>query len=730
MRSPIIFRVFKDGQLVGVKQFDQDQIVMGHDTEVNLSLQGEGVSPIHCMVELRDGGYYVCDLGSQAGTYKNGQAVLDEALSSGDEIGIGPFKISFSVGIPKTKAVPTGTVVTAPPPAETVIAVAPVQTAPPIAPVIPSLPPEPPPTLKEEMAREETQVIAPTPVLPSSVPVQKDEEIKVAPIAVAAAAAAVTKSRPEIKSGSVSFKSSKKKKFGGSFAPAGEIQDLKSYLKPGKGPIVEVMVAWKDRVLTTYHFKPNTSVRVNSGGKDQISLPDGLLPSGYQIIDTAGGLRVNTNGEMKVEMISSVGIQSADELAKNGKASTVGTGYTIRVDQGEMVCVTLPQGNMTLYIRFGPAAPLVPIVPLMLSSSEMTGVIASVIIVALLALYISATIPKDWDQNKQDDVQHIAKILFEKPPAPAPPKPPPPPPEPPPVVVKTPPPPPPPPKKVVVADKEKAAQVKAPKPAEKPAQRAETAAKAAEVAPKPNSKDKRKVFTSTKQGGAIKTGNTAGANAQSANKDLSKVGLFSAFGGGGSRKNIDKAYSGAGEVMGMGEKATGTSGFNENRAGDDLGSKFKDSGAGGKGTATQGIAGVGTKGRGSGQSAYGASEGFGSKNSVAIEGGGFEESFDGTIDKEAIRRVIRQNKHELQSCYERALNTLEKGRKLEGKVILAWEIIEKGQARNVKIKSSTLNNRGVEECIRSRLASWIFPEPPTGLVAEVQAYPFVLNQSN
>lgn len=721
MRSPIIFRVFKDGQLVGVKQFDQDQIVIGHDTEVNLSLQGEGVSPIHCMVELRDGGFYVCDLGSQAGTFKNGQAVLDEALTSGDEIGIGPFKISFSVGIPKSK-VSTGTVVTAaPPPAETVTAVTPPQ-----APVIPSLPPEPPATLKEEMVREETQLTIPTPVLPASVPVQKDEEVKVAPIPVASA----PKSRPEIKSGSVSFKSSKKKKYGGSFAPPNEIQDLKSYLKPGKGPVVEVIVAWKERVLTTYHFKPNVAVRVNSGAKDQIVLPDGLLPNGYQIIDTSGGLRVNTNGDMKVEMVSSVGIQSVDELARNGKASSVGTGYTIRVDQSEMICVTLPQGHMTLYIRFGPAAPIVPILPLMLSSSEMTGVVASVIIVALLALYISATIPKDWDQNKQDEVQHIAKILFEKPPVPAPPKPPPPPPEPPPVAVKPPPPPPPPPKKVVVADKEKSAQVKAPKPAEKPAQRAETAAKAAEVAPKPNSKDKRKVFTSTKQGGAIKTGNTAGANAQSANKDLSKVGLFSAFGGGGARKNIDKAYSGAGEVMGMGEKATGTSGFNENRAGDDLGSKFKDSGAGGKGTATQGIAGVGTKGRGSGQSAYGASEGFGSKNSVAIEGGGFEESFDGTIDKEAIRRVIRQNKHELQSCYERALNTLEKGRKLEGKVILAWEIIEKGQARNVKIKSSTLNNRGVEECIRSRLASWIFPEPPTGLVAEVQAYPFVLNQSN
>jgi hypothetical protein len=181
----------------------------------------------------------------------------------------------------------------------------------------------------------------------------------------------------------------------------------------------------------------------------------------------------------------------------------------------------------------------------------------------------------------------------------------------------------------------------------------------------------------------------------------------------------------------MADKATGTSGFAENRAGDDLGSRFKDSGAGGKGTATQGIAGVGTRGRGSGQSAYGAADGFGSKSSVQIDvGGGFEESFDGTIDKEAIRRVIRSKLNEVKSCYERALNTLEKGRRLEGKVILGWDIIEKGQARNVKVKSSSLGNPEVEECIRRRLASWTFPEPPPGLTAVVQAYPFVLNQSN
>ncbi|MFS4459659.1 AgmX/PglI C-terminal domain-containing protein [Bdellovibrio sp. HCB2-146] len=704
-----------------MKQFDQDQIVIGREGEVHLDLSGDGVSPIHCMVELRDGGHYVCDLGSQSGTFKNGQAVLDEALSSGDEIGVGPFKLSFFVGVPKAKGVPGATVITTPPsvPAAEMVATPVEETVTQAPPAIPSLPPEPPATFNPppvEEAREEVKV---APVIPVEAP--RVEERPVTPAAPAA------KSRPEIKVGK---SESKKKKSSKTFAPASEIKDLKSYLKPGNGPVVEVIVAWKERILTTYHFKGNKNIRVNTGDENSIALPDGLLPKGYSLMDLGGGLRVNTTSDMAVEMVSSVGIQSVDDLARNGKAVKAGTGYNVRVDQAEMVCVTLPQGNMTLYIRFGPAAPVVPVIPLMLSSSEMTGVVASIIIVALLALYISATIPKDWDQNKQEEVQRIAQVIFNKPPEPKKPTPPPPEPEPPkptpPPVAATPPPPPP--KKVVVSDQTKDAQKKGQKP--QPSQKAETAARAAEVAPKPNAKDRTKKFTSTRQGGAIKTGQTAGANAQSSNKDLSKVGLFSAFGGGGSRKNIDKAYTGAGEVLGMADKATGTSGFNEDRAGDDLGSKFKDSGAGGKGTATQGIAGVGTKGRGSGQSAYGASDGYGSKNSVAIEGGGFEESFDGTIDKEAIRRVIRAKKFELQSCYERALNTLEKGRKLEGKIVLSWEIIERGQARNVKIKSSTLGNRQVENCIRDRLASWTFPEPPPGLVAEVQAYPFVLNQSN
>lgn len=702
MRAPLIFRIFKNNQLVGVKQFDQDQIVIGHNAEVHLDLDSDQVSPIHCLIELRDNGYYVCDLGSSSGTFKNGQAVLDEMVTSGDEIEIGPFKIAFFIGVPKPKVAPGASVSS-----ETVVPAA-------VIPVVAEVK-KPQPAPMPPAAVVKTEEIKVAPVIPVEIPKAEEKPV-----------ITTTPVRPEIRKDRASYKKPKVTK---TFAPPSEVKDLRSYLKPGKGNTVEVIVTWKERILNTYHFKGNKTVRVNTGAEDtQVALPEGLIPRGFPLLDTKGGLKVNTTNEMTVELVSSAGIQPVEDLARNGKAQRGGQGYSVRVDQNEMLCVTLPGGNICLYIRYVGQAPMVPMIPLMLSGSEMTGLVMSLVMVALLALYISATTPKDFQENKQEEVQRIAQVIFNKPPPAASPVPTPPPPTPPPTPPKPSPTPTPPPQKVVVADENKEAQKKG--QAQQKAVKPQVAARASEVAPKPNAKDRTKKFTSTRQGGAIKTGQTAGANAQSSNKDLSKVGLFSAFGGGGSRANIDKAYSGAGEVLGMADKATGTSGSNEDRAGNDLGSKFKDAGAGGKGTATQGIAGIGTKGRGSGQAAYGASEGFGSKTTVAVEGGGFEESFDGTIDKEAIRRVIRAKKHELQSCYERALNTMEKGKKLEGKIVLGWEIIAKGQARNVKVKSSSLGNTQVENCVRDRLASWTFPEPPPGLVAEVQAYPFVFNPAS
>ncbi|HRO68454.1 MAG TPA: FHA domain-containing protein, partial [Pseudobdellovibrionaceae bacterium] len=162
MKSPVILRVFKNSQLVEVKQFDSDQIVIGHDADVQLDLPGEGVSAIHCLIERRDSGHYICDLGSEGGTFKNGQAVLDEPLNSGDEVQIGVFKIVFYVGVPKPKAAPTETE-TAEKPVPVPMAVP----APPMAAAIPERPQIP----------EEPKVAAASPA-----PVPASPKISMAPV--------------------------------------------------------------------------------------------------------------------------------------------------------------------------------------------------------------------------------------------------------------------------------------------------------------------------------------------------------------------------------------------------------------------------------------------------------------------------------------------------------------------------------------------------------------------
>ncbi len=659
MKSPVILRVFREKQLVEVKQFEQNQIVIGHDADVHLDLDGDGVAPIHCLIEMRDSGYYICDLGSQTGTYQNGQAVLDSALSSGDEIGVGPYKVAFFVGVPKPVKAP--------------IAAMAAQTPPPATPKIPEVkPPEPLAAKKASFT------------LNSAKPAKA--------------------AKPQIKTAKISSGKNK-----ATYAPLSEITDLKTHLRPTKGSIVEVIVSWQERILQTYHYRSKGLVRVGSA-ENQIQLPERSILKGWPLIEIAGGVRVAVSQEMGFELIQSQGQKTLDEVLKLGKGSKGPNGILVRLDQNEMICLSLMGGQIQIFIRYVPTAPVAPLIPaLLLSGPELTALIMSLVLVGLLAFYISATTPLPMEEE-DEEITRRAQIIFNTPPKPppAPPTEEPKPTEPPQTT------------QADVSDKKQEAQKKGQLTPEKVSQDKQ-AGRATEVAPIPNSQNRPKKFTATKQGGAIKLGAKPGANAQS--KDLSRAGLFSAFGPGGSRAKLDPSYSGAGEILGQADKATGTSGMEANRPGSDLGSKFKDTGAGGKGTATEGISGIGTKGRSTGQGLYGTLEGFGEKTSVAIEPGEAEADFTGTIDKEAVRRVVRHYLYEIRGCYQKELNKLERGQRLEGKVTVTWDIIERGIAKNVRIRESTLKSAKVENCIRERLANWEFPSPPVGMTAEV-TYPF------
>jgi predicted component of type VI protein secretion system len=708
LRSPVILRIFKGTQLVEVKQFENDQIIFGNGGDAQVQLADPGVSPIHCLVELRDSGYYIADLGSSAGTMKNGTPILDEALSSGDQVTVGPFVIHFFVGVPKPKAPPVGA-----PTQSTQATVAPPAPPPPAPPRAATTTPPPQAKQSVEPAVPPRAVTPAAAVAPPGIPVAPSS----------APSAASQSARPRLpdtgqSSGSGGHGSGKRsKRSRKTFAPPNQIADLRSYLRPTKGPTVEVIVAWKDRIISTDHFGGSKkTITLGSATDCDIWIPSGIVADKFVFAELSNGTQVNLTSSMVPEIFQSDKQYDSDTMSSVGKSSRAANGSTVRVDQGELLAINVADGLIQIFVRHIPATAVPALAGLDFSASELTGIVVAFVIVALLALYMSVYSQNDQEEQKQEDQLRLAQFIYNKKeipkeiPVPKEVKP-----------TETPVPvPPPKEKKVQVTEKPKEAKAEPKKPQPKGGQ----AARAEDVRAK-NTKSRAKVFTSAiKQGGAVKTTNKAAANAKS-KIDVNNQGLLSAFGSGGNRTKLDQSYSGAGDLMGAANQATGASGFNKDRAGDDLGSQFKDTGAGGNGTATQGISGIKTQGRSSGQNSYG-NVGVGGKGSVAIELGGTGAEFTGTVDKEAVRRVVKSIYNQIKNCYDRGLRT---NSDLEGKVVIHWEVYEQGHVKASVVKESPDELRSVAECVALRIKDQRFPEPPVGSYYEVD-YPFMMGKQN
>lgn len=627
MKPPVILKIFRSNQLIEVKQFVRDQIILGQDAEAQLVLKDAVVSPLHCLIENRANGYFILDLGSTTGTSKNGKQILDDPISSGDTIEVGPFKIQFFVGVPKLNTESVTTASTSPPAQSKVSIPENNLTSPPISSAV-----------KETIIRPATTKIRSTT---------------------------------------------------GTYAPESKEKDLNKIVKTSKGTAIQVLVTWKERVLSATTFKGNKKISIGSSGTVDVITPKGtvLMPSIFGNLSSG---------------ICQITAPSGGELfiVKQEQERKVDKSHTLQ--QEEVAKIVFLNGEVQVLVRYCEPTKLATPIPFLdLSMSEMAALFLSLVVVFLSYVVVSINLPKEVAEEKPIEPERIAEFVYNKvTPPPTPPD----------VRPPEPPKPPPPqrPKKVKVDET-------------KPKQNAGAAAgQAAEVAPK-DGKNKNK-FTSIKQGGAVKITDAPAANAQS--KDVNKQGLLGAFGGSGIRQKIDQAYSGTGSLLGASNQATGKTGQNENRGGDDIGSRFKDTGSGGKGTATEGIAGVGTKGKGSGQAGYGAGTGLGGKGNVNISIGGAGENWEGSIDREAVRRVIRSIQSQIRSCYERELRS---NSSLEGKVVIQFEIMEQGRVRVAGTKSSTLNNSNVESCVAARIKDQRFPEPPTGQIAVVD-FPFVFNK--
>jgi hypothetical protein len=92
----------------------------------------------------------------------------------------------------------------------------------------------------------------------------------------------------------------------------------------------------------------------------------------------------------------------------------------------------------------------------------------------------------------------------------------------------------------------------------------------------------------------------------------------------------------------------------------------------------------------------------------------------GGMDREIVRRVVRNHLNEVRYCYERALP----GRpSLAGRVVATFTILPTGRVASSVIGESTLKDAAVEGCIAASVRRWEFPRTE-GLV--IVSYPFAL----
>jgi hypothetical protein len=108
---------------------------------------------------------------------------------------------------------------------------------------------------------------------------------------------------------------------------------------------------------------------------------------------------------------------------------------------------------------------------------------------------------------------------------------------------------------------------------------------------------------------------------------------------------------------------------------------------------------------------------------VELRCGRGDRSGGGCLDKEIVRRVVRQHRNEVRFCYERALAARPT---LSGRVLTQFMIADSGRVLMSRVAESSLADGDVAECIAAAVRRWEFPASAQALLV---SYPFVLTPS-
>lgn len=104
---------------------------------------------------------------------------------------------------------------------------------------------------------------------------------------------------------------------------------------------------------------------------------------------------------------------------------------------------------------------------------------------------------------------------------------------------------------------------------------------------------------------------------------------------------------------------------------------------------------------------------------VSMDTGG--STVEEGLTKDEVGEVIHRHLSEVRYCYESAMVRTPD---IEGKLIIAFTIGGSGSVKTSDIKTSTLPDPRLDDCILRRLMTWKFPKPRGGVDVAV-SYPFI-----
>ncbi len=96
LRLPVLeVFIYRAGCFCGTECFAQDEILLGRDPRMDLSLPDEMISRAHAVLSIEDDRLIIQDLDSSNGVLVNGQPILHATLGSLDQVSIGSFVLRF-----------------------------------------------------------------------------------------------------------------------------------------------------------------------------------------------------------------------------------------------------------------------------------------------------------------------------------------------------------------------------------------------------------------------------------------------------------------------------------------------------------------------------------------------------------------------------------------------------------------------------------------------------------